>query len=105
MSVKFSACHDGPQLLCRSPVPSFKVNTCHLFTNKVQISANESLSKFKSILMSKLYQSHVRIQVSNSINSSQSGYWAILYPQPAAIQREIKPCNEHRAKFPHKLEE
>ena len=55
--------------------------------------------------MSKFYQSHVRIQVGNAINSSQSGHLATLYPQPSAIRREVKPCNEHRAKYPHKLEE
>ena len=59
----------------------------------------------KSIVMSKLYQSPVQIQVSNAISSSQSGHWATLYPEPSAIRREIKPCNEHRAKYPHKLEE
>ena len=59
----------------------------------------------KSILMSELYQSPAQIQVSNAINSSQSGHWATLYHEPSAIRQEIKPCNEHLAKYPHKLEE
>ena len=58
----------------------------------------------KSILMSKLDQSPMQIQVSNAINSSQSGHLATLCPHPSAIRRE-KPCNEHRAKYPLKLEE
>ena len=55
--------------------------------------------------MSKIYQSLVQIQVSNAISSSQSGHLTTLYSQPSAIRREIKPCNEHRAKYPHKPEE
>ena len=55
--------------------------------------------------MSKLYLRSVQIQVSNALNSSQSGHWATLYPQSSAIRREIKSCNKHRTKYPHKLEE
>ena len=32
----------------------------------------------------------------------QQSKWA-SQPQPSAIRREIKPCNEHGAKYPHKL--
>ena len=32
----------------------------------------------------------------------QQSKWA-SQPQPSTIRREIKPCNEHGAKYPHKL--